>query len=89
MKTIARTDAAKFFCGFETFHAITSAWFWSYGTAITTLGITWSPTLGMVGTFIHTAIAIALGVYAWGGKPVVGRATPMTTTPTPPRAATG
>lgn len=77
-------------CGFETFHAIAAAWFWSYGTPITTLGISWSPTLGMVGTFVHAAIAIALAVYAWGGKPVVGRSTPTTpTTPPPPRAAAG
>lgn len=69
MKTSAKTDAAKFFCGFETFHTLTHAYLWLSGTSITVLGITATPAWGMVGVLINGAIAGALGMYAWGGKP--------------------
>lgn len=85
MKTIAKTDAAKFFCGFEVFHAIAAAYFWLSGTSVAFLGFTVTPTMEAVGAFVHAAIAGLLAVYAWGGKPVVGRSPPIH----PPRATAG
>lgn len=73
MKTVARTDAAKFFCGFETFHTLLHGYLWLSDTSITFLGITATPTWSMVSVFINAAITIVLAVYAWGGKKVVGR----------------
>ncbi len=80
MKTIARTDTAKFFCGFETFHSIANLTFWASGTPLTLLGMTFGPTWTMAGFFVHGAIAVVLGVYAWGGKPAVHGAPPRGTT---------
>lgn len=69
MKTTRKTDVAKFFCGFETFHALGHGYFWLSGHPDTFLGITAVPAWNMVGTLLNAAIAIFLGLYAWGGKP--------------------
>lgn len=74
MKTTAKTDVAKYFCGFESYHAIASAGFWLSGMSVTLLGVTWTPTWGIAGLVIHGIIAVALAVYAWGGKPAIDRA---------------
>lgn len=87
MKTAARTDVAKFFCGFETMHALSAGYFWLSGLSVTFLGFTVTPMMEMVGAFVHTAIAIVLALYAWGGKPAVGRSTRAPSTP--PRMTTG
>lgn len=63
--TNRKKEIAKFFCGFEAFHALSAAYFWLSGTTIIAFGITVTPALSMAGTVIHAAISVVLGVYAW------------------------
>lgn len=60
-----RTEIAKFFCGFETFHALSSTCLWLSGTTLTVLGITATPQLSMMSAVVNAVIAIFLGTYAW------------------------
>lgn len=73
-------EVAKFFCGFEVFHAIAATYFWSAGMTLTYLGMTITPTVSAVGAVIHAVIALLLGLYAWGQPATVpsGRATRAT-----------
>lgn len=58
-------EIAKFFCGFETYHALASAYFWLSGTSLTVFGFEITPGWGFAGTLIHAIIAIGLGAFAW------------------------
>lgn len=58
-------EVAKFFSGFEAFHALFHAYLWLSGTAFTALGFTTSPAWNAMGTLLHGAIAVALGIYGW------------------------
>lgn len=69
MKTTRKTDLAKFFCGFETFHALMHGELWFSGTSVPILGIMATPTWNMIGSFLNAAIAVILGMYAWSGRP--------------------
>lgn len=59
-------EIAKFACGAEAFHAFGHALFWLSGTTFMLFGVTATPTLNAVGAFVNAAIALALGIYAWG-----------------------
>lgn len=62
-----KKEVAKFFCGFETFHAVAHGVMWWTGTTITAFGVTAGPTWQGIGVLINGLTAIALGVYAWRG----------------------
>ena len=62
---LKRKEAAKFFCGFETFHALVHAYLLLSSTAMTLFGVTTTPTLNMISILLNGAIASVLGVYAW------------------------
>lgn len=64
-----KKEIAKFLCGAEAFHAVTHAYLLVSGTQFTVLGITTTPTLNAVSVFVNTAIAFALGIYAWRPQP--------------------
>lgn len=66
-------EVAKFFCGFEAFHALFHAYLWTSATAFTALGFTTTPAWNAMGTFLHLAIAVALGVYGWRFPRLAGR----------------
>jgi hypothetical protein len=67
-------EVAKFFCGFEAFHAVAHTYFWSTGMTLTFVGITATPTVSLVGAVLNAAIALLLGAYAWG-RPAAVRST--------------
>ena len=56
-------EVAKFLSGFEAFHAVFHAYLWASGTTFTALGYTTTTAWNAIGTVLHGAIAIALGVY--------------------------
>jgi len=58
-------EVAKFFCGFEAFHALLHGYLWTSGTAFTALGFTTTATWDAIGTTLNGGIAVALGVYGW------------------------
>jgi len=60
-----KKEIAKFLCGGEAFHAVTHAYLLFSGTQLTVIGITTTPTLNVVSVLLSTAIAVALGIYAW------------------------
>lgn len=64
-----KKEIAKFFCGFEAFHALADVSFWLTGQSITFLGITSTPPMTIGAGLVNGAIAIALGVYAWRSVP--------------------
>jgi len=61
-------EVAKFFSGFETFHALFHAGLLVSGTAFALFGIAVTPNLSTIGVVLHGALAVVLGVYAWGPK---------------------
>ncbi|WP_068878918.1 MULTISPECIES: hypothetical protein [unclassified Phenylobacterium] len=63
-------EIAKFFSGFEAFHAAFHAYLWTSGTAITLFGLTFTPAWHMAGGPLNALIALALGYYAWGRRHV-------------------
>lgn len=62
---MSKQEIAKFFCGFEAFHAIFHAYLWLSGTPFTAFGITATPVSNAAGTVLNGVIAVALGVYGW------------------------
>ncbi len=60
-----KKEVAKFLCGGETFHAVTHAYLLQSGTQLTVLGITTTPSLNIVSIVVASAVALALGIYAW------------------------
>lgn len=58
-------EIAKFFCGFEAFHAVFHAYLWLSGTTFTAFGITAAPTHNIVGVILNAIIALVLGLYGW------------------------
>lgn len=58
-------EIAKFFCGFETFHALVHGYLWASGTALKVLGIHVTTNWNLIGLFLNAAIALALGLWAW------------------------
>lgn len=63
--TNRKKEIAKFFAGFEAFHAVVHAYLWLSGTTLTVLGIATTPTLNAISTVVNTIIALLLGIYAW------------------------
>lgn len=63
--TNRKKEIAKFFCGFEAFHAFFHAYLWLSGTTFTAFGITASPASSIVGLLLNGAIADILGIYGW------------------------
>lgn len=61
-------EIAKFASGAEAFHAFVHTYLWLSGTTLTVLGITATPTLNIIGAIVNAAIALLLGVYAWGNR---------------------
>ena len=59
-------EIAKFLCGAEAFHAFVHAVLWLSGTTVSIFGISATPTWSMVSVFVNAAIALVLGLYAWG-----------------------
>ena len=60
-----RKEAAKFFCGFESFHVLLNAYMLLSGTTLTVVGITMTSKLLIVFGVMHAVVAVVLGVYAW------------------------
>ncbi|RIK63132.1 MAG: hypothetical protein DCC65_16395 [Planctomycetota bacterium] len=60
-----KREIAKFFCGFETYHAVVHGYLWLSGTPFSAFGITFTPAWNAAGVIINGAIAVALGLYAW------------------------
>lgn len=58
-------EFAKFFCGFETFHALMHGYLWGSGTTLTVMGIQMSAVWNLTGLLLNAAIAVALGLWAW------------------------
>lgn len=61
-------EIAKFACGAETFHAFVHGYFWLTGATVKLFGIVETPSLHMWGAIANAAIAVVLGVYAWGRR---------------------
>ena len=61
-------EIAKFFCGFEAFHALAHGYLWASGTDLTVMGIGMEASWNLFGLFLHAAIAVALGVSAWRNR---------------------
>jgi hypothetical protein len=66
MTTDRKKEIAKFFCGFETFHAGLHAYLLFSWTTIKVLGIALGPTWHIVPLTVHILIVLALAGYAWG-----------------------
>lgn len=66
--TNPKKEAAKFFSGFEAFHAIFHAYLWLSGSTFTAFGVTATPTMSMTGAMFNAIISIALALYAWRGS---------------------
>ena len=62
-------EIAKFFCGFETFHALVHGYLWGSETALTVMGIQMGAAWNLFGLFLNAAIAVALGTWAWRKHP--------------------
>jgi len=75
----SRREVAKFACGAEAFHAFVHGLLWVSGTHLTVFGITQTPTWHGLGVGANTAIALLLGLYAWGSR------RPQALEPTRPR----
>jgi hypothetical protein len=58
-------EIAKFFSGFEAFHAIAHLVFLITGTTFVVFGSTLGPTWNLVGVIVNAAISLALAVYGW------------------------
>lgn len=58
-------EIAKFFCGFEAFHAVFHAYLWLSGTTFTAFGITATRGWSLTGIAVNGLIALVLGLYAW------------------------
>lgn len=63
--TDRKREIAKFFCGFEAFHAIANGYYWVTGMSLPFMGISFSGAWMVAGFFVHSAIAIVLGLYGW------------------------
>ncbi|MBK6587782.1 MAG: hypothetical protein IPG22_05630 [Acidobacteria bacterium] len=61
-----KKEIAKFFCGFEAFHALFHATLLLSGTTITVFGIPLAPTWNIVPLTVNVLLTIALANYAWG-----------------------
>jgi hypothetical protein len=59
-------EIAKFASGWEAFHAVAHIYFWSADMTLAFLGITITPTVSLAGAVLNAAIALLLGLYAWG-----------------------
>lgn len=58
-------EVAKFFCGFEAFHAVFHAYLWLSATTFTAFGITATPAWNLAGIAVNGLIALILGLYGW------------------------
>lgn len=65
---ISWREVAKFFSGFEAFHALFHAALLVSGTSFALFGIAVTPNLSTIGAVLHGALAVVLGVYAWRPK---------------------
>lgn len=61
-------ELAKFFSGFEAFHAIFHAYLLVSGTPFSAFGIDATAGLSTVGVVLNAAFSILLGVYGWRGR---------------------
>lgn len=60
-----KREVAKFFCGFEAFHAIFHGHLWLSGTAFTAFGLAATHAWNVTGVVVHGGITFVLGLYAW------------------------
>ncbi len=58
-------EVAKFFSGFEAFHAIVHGYLWLSGMTITLVGITARPAWSFGALLFNAAVALVLGFWAW------------------------
>lgn len=58
-------EVAKFFCGFETFHALVHGYLWVSGTGLTVFGIDMTANWNLAGLVLNATVALALGGWAW------------------------
>lgn len=65
-------EIAKFFCGFETFHAFAHGYLWWSGTDLSVLGIHVPSHWNLTGVLLNAAIAVALGLWSWRGARRLG-----------------
>jgi membrane protein implicated in regulation of membrane protease activity len=61
-----RKEVAKFVCGAEAFHAFVHAYLWFSGTELIVFGFIQTPTWSIAGAMANAAIAVIVGIYAWG-----------------------
>ena len=61
-------EIAKFFCGFEAFHALAHGYLWGSETDLTVMGIGMDASWNLFGLFLHAAITLVLGVWAWRNR---------------------
>lgn len=62
-------ELAKFFSGFETFHALMHAYLWASGTEPTVFGIHLISSWNGLGGLVHGVVALVLGLWAWRARP--------------------
>ncbi len=61
-----KKEIAKFVCGIEAFHTLVHTYFGLSKTTVKVFGRTVPPTWHRVSAIVNAAVAISLGVYAWG-----------------------
>jgi hypothetical protein len=60
-----KKEIAKFFSGFQSFHALFHGALWVTGSAFSFFGIAHTQTWNLAGGILNGLIALALGFYGW------------------------
>lgn len=60
-----KKEVAKFFSGFEGFHALFHAYLLLSGTPFEAFGVTATPAYNLMAVVVNGGISTALGIYAW------------------------
>lgn len=58
-------EIAKFFCGFEAFHALFHAYLWRSGSTFSAFGVSASASWNACAFAVHVLVAAALGWFGW------------------------
>ncbi|MGQ3051928.1 MAG: hypothetical protein ACT6S0_09100 [Roseateles sp.] len=56
-------ELAKFASGFEAFHALANAYFWTTNASFPLFGVVTTLAMHLTNALVNAAIAVALGVY--------------------------
>lgn len=60
-----KKEIAKFFCGFEAFHALFHSYLFLSGTTITIFGLTVTSNWNIFSLIFNGILAVILGFYGW------------------------